>query len=171
MSDIPCALRHWSEFLKPHGIIAFDIPAKPFGLSQRVAEIAAEHGVRLTYADIADTPGKCRSLLKEAGCEAINFGTERVDPSRMELGKALAFYDERLAHPAWQALKQAPQTTHEAVRSQYIDSITAAAVNRYVPSDMALNFSYGRKPALDLITESNNSASRFDPTLPIRFAW
>ncbi len=147
MSDIPRALRHWSDFLKTQGIIAFDTPAKPFGISQRVAEIAAEHGVRLTYADVADTPGKCRSLLEGAGFEAINVGTERVNSSPMELGKALAFYDERLDHPAWQALKQASQGTREAVRSQYVDSITAAAVDGYVANDMALNFSYGRKPA------------------------
>ena len=32
MSDVPRALRHWFDFLKPRGNIAFDAPAKPFGI-------------------------------------------------------------------------------------------------------------------------------------------
>jgi ubiquinone/menaquinone biosynthesis C-methylase UbiE len=54
ISDIPCPLRHWFGFLKPPGLIAFDAPAKPFGISQRIVEIAAEHGIHLTYADVAN---------------------------------------------------------------------------------------------------------------------
>jgi hypothetical protein len=41
MRDIPGALRRWARWLKPKGYIAFDMPAKPFGLSQMVAEAAA----------------------------------------------------------------------------------------------------------------------------------
>jgi ubiquinone/menaquinone biosynthesis C-methylase UbiE len=74
MSNIPRALRHWFEFLKPHGIMAFDAPAKPFGVSQRIADIAAGHGVRLTL--IEGLP--CRmvnSLVPERDCLAKFEGT------------------------------------------------------------------------------------------------
>jgi ubiquinone/menaquinone biosynthesis C-methylase UbiE len=146
MSDIPLALRHWLEFLKPGGVIAFDAPAKPFGLSQRIAEIAAAHGVRLTYADIADTPSKCRSLLEGAGFEVVDVRTELANSRPLELDKAIAFWDERMDHPAWQALNQAQPATRVAMRSEYVESVTAAAaVHGRVPNETALNFVFGRK--------------------------
>ena len=147
MSDIPCALRHWFDFLKPQGIIAFDAPAKPFGISQRIAEIAAEHGVHLPYADIADTQTKCRSLLEGAGFEVVAIRTELANATPISLVKAIAFWDERLDHPAWQALNQAQPATREAMRSEYIHSVTARAVDGSVPNDTALNFVFGRKAA------------------------
>ncbi len=146
MSNIPRALRHWFEFLKPRGMMAFDAPAKPFGVSQRIAEIAAGHGVRLPYNDVADTPSKCRSLLERAGFEVVSVRTELANSSPLELGKALAFWDERMDHPAWQALKQEPNTTREAMRSEYVHRVTAAAVDGYVPNNTALNLAFGRKP-------------------------
>src|SRR5699024_4201715 len=73
MSNIPRALRYWRDFLRPGGILAFDTPAKPFGISQRVVEVAARHGVHLAYGDIADTPGKCRALLEGAEFEILDI--------------------------------------------------------------------------------------------------
>lgn len=147
MSDIPRALRHWFDFLKPRGIIAFDMPAKPFGISQRIAEIAAEHDVRLAYADIADTRSKCCSLLEAAGFEVVDVRTELASSNPIELAKAVAFWDGRIGHPAWQALTQVQPATREAMRSEYVDSITAGAVDGWVANDTALNFVFGRKAA------------------------
>jgi ubiquinone/menaquinone biosynthesis C-methylase UbiE len=146
MSDIPRALHHWIDFLKPGGIIAFDAPSKPFGIAQMIADIVAGHGVHLTYADIADTPNKCRSLLEEAGFEVVAVRTELANTNPIELSAAIAFWDTRLDHPAWRALKEAQSTTREAMRSEYADRVTAAAVAGYVPNDTALNFAFGRKP-------------------------
>jgi SAM-dependent methyltransferase len=146
MSDIPRALHHWIDFLKPGGMIAFDAPSKPFGISEMIADIAAEHGVHLTYADIADTPDKCRSLLKEAGFEVVAVRTELANTNPIELGEAIAYWDTRLDHPAWRALNEAQSSTREAMRSEYVDGVTAAAVSGYVPNDTALNFAFGRKP-------------------------
>lgn len=67
MADIPRALRHWSRSVKPGGLIAFDTPARPFGLSGLIAEVASRHGVHLRYADAADTPDKCHSLPEGGG--------------------------------------------------------------------------------------------------------
>ncbi len=147
ISDIPRALRHWFDFLKPRGIIAFDVPAKPFGLSQRIAEIAAAHGVHLAYADIADTQSKCGSLLEGAGFEVVDIRTELVNSSPIALDKAIGFWDERMGHPAWQALRQAQPATREAMHSEYVDSVTAGAVEGRVRNDTALNFVFGRKGA------------------------
>ena len=147
MSDIPRALHHWSSLLKPGGIIAFDTPARPFGLSGAIAEIAARHGVNLGYADLADTPAKCRSLLEGAEFEVLAIRTELADTTPVELGKAAAFWDDHIDHPAWRTLNEAPSATREAIRSAYIDSVTAAAVDGQVPNDTALNFAFGRKPS------------------------
>jgi ubiquinone/menaquinone biosynthesis C-methylase UbiE len=147
MSDIPRALRHWRDVLKPRGVIAFDTPAKPFGLSQTIAEIAAAHGIHLAYATIADTAEKCRALLTSAGYEVLDVRTERAATSPMELGKAIAFWDERLEHPAWHSLTHASAATRAAVRSDYVASVTAAAVDGFVPNETALNFVFGRKTA------------------------
>ena len=147
MLDIPRALRHWSSLLKPGGVIAFDVPAKPFGLSGTIAEVAAQHGVNLGYADVADTPAKCRLLLEGAGFEVVAIRTELADTSPVELGKAVAFWDDHIDHPAWGALKGALPATRKAIQSAYIDSVTAAAVAGQVPNDTALNFVFGRKPS------------------------
>lgn len=147
MSDIRHALHHWSGLLKPGGVIAFDAPARPFGLSGMMAEIAARHGVRLSYADAADTADKCRSLLKEAGFEVAAIRTELADTAPVELGKAIAFWDDQLGHPAWQALRAAPAAARDAMRSAYVGSVMAAAIAGYVPNDTALNFAFGRKPS------------------------
>ena len=146
MSDIPRALHHWFSFLKPGGIIAFDTPAKPFGISGMVAAIASEHGVRLGYADVADTPGQCRWFLEKAGFEVVAVTTELASVAPIEVGKAVAFWDDHIDHPAWQALKGAPPATREAVRAAYVDSVTAAVIDGRVRNDMALNFAFGRKP-------------------------
>ena len=146
MSDIHRALHHWSSFLKPGGMVAFDTPAKPFGISGIVAEIASEHGVRLDYADVADTPGKCRRFLEEAGFEVVSITTEVASTTLIEVGKAVAFWDDHIDHPAWQALKEAQPAIREAMRAAYIDAIMAATIDGRVPNDTALNFAFGRKP-------------------------
>ncbi len=147
MSDIPRALRHWHDLLKPGGIIAFDTPARPFGISGTVAEIASRHGIRLRYADVADTPGKCRSLLEEAGFQVVAVTTELANAAPIELEKAIGFWDDHMDHPAWQALKEAPPATRDAIRSAYVDGIAAVATGGQVPNDTALNFAFGRKPS------------------------
>ena len=145
MSDISRALRHWSGFLKPGGIIAFDAPAKPFGLAGRIAEIASAHGVWLSYAGVADTPGKCSALLGGAGFEVVAVTTELANTAPVGLDEAIAFWDEHIDHPAWQALKGVPSATREAMRSAYVEGVTAAAVAGQVANDTALNFAFGRK--------------------------
>ena len=147
MSDIPRALRCWFSLLRPGGIIAFDTPARPFGLSGTIAEVAAKHGVKLDYADVADTPGKCRCLLEGAAFEVVAIRTEIADTAPVELGNAVAFWDDHLDHPAWRALKAAAPATREAIRSAYVDSVTAAAFDGRVCNDTTLNFTFGRRPS------------------------
>ncbi len=146
MRDIPRALRHWFDFVKPGGTIAFDVPAKPFGISQMVAESAAAHDLHLPYADVADTPAKCGLLLEMAGFEVLAVRTELADAEPIELSHAIAFYESRLDHPAWRALGQAEPETREAIRSDYVRRLRSAAVAGYVPNDTALNLAFGRRP-------------------------
>ncbi len=146
MADIPGALRHWLGFLKPGGLVAFDTPSRPFGVSQLIADIAAEHGVHLAYADVADTPDKCRALLREAGFEVVSIRSELADSTPMTTGEAIAFWDNHLDHPAWQALGRATPATREAIRAAYVDRVTATASSGYVANDVALNFTFGRRP-------------------------
>ena len=147
MSDIPGTLRHWSRFLKPGGIIAFDMPARPFGISGVIAEAASRHGVHLRYADAADTPDRCRSLLEQTGYEVVAVTTELADTAPVDLGAAFSFWDSHLDHPAWQALKAAPPATRDAIRSCYVERVTASAVGGRVPNDTALNLAFGRRPS------------------------
>lgn len=145
MSDIPRALRHWSGFLEPNGILAFDAPARPFGLGARVAEVASAHGIQLGYAEVADTPDKCRSLLAGAGLEVVAVNTELAESGLVGLDAATAFLDEHVDHPAWRSFREAPGPTRAAIRTAYIANITAAAVDGQVANDTALNFVFGRK--------------------------
>lgn len=145
MRDIPGALRRWSRWLRPNGFIAFDTPAKPFGIAQMIAEAAAEQGIHLPYDSIADTPAKCRSLLEQAGLEAAAVRTEVAGDNFVEVPEAIAFLDERLDHPAWRALKEASQRTRDAIRAALIASVTRNAIENRVPNKVAQNFVYGRK--------------------------
>ena len=147
MSNIPRVLRHWSSYLKPGGVIAFDMPGRPFGLGERIAKIASAHRVRLGYAEAADTPGKCRSLLEGARLEVVAITTELADTSPVGLDAAIAFLDDHIDHPAWRALREAPAETRAAIRTAYVASVNAAAVDGQVSNDTALNFVFGRRPS------------------------
>ena len=103
--------------------------------------------MRLTYDDVADTPDKCRLFLEGAGFEIVAVRTEFANSSAIGFSKAIAFRDNHLNYPAWQALDQAQPATRGAIRSAYIGRVTAAAVAGYVPNDTALNFVSGRGPA------------------------
>lgn len=146
LSDVPAALCRWFALLKPAGVIDFNTPAKPFGLSERVAVAAASQNVCLAYDYVADTPLKCRTLLHQAGFEAIEVRTELVNASPVTLIEAIAFWEERLDHPAWRSLKEAPQAVRNTARAQYFRDIRAQAVNGFIPNETAENFAYGRKP-------------------------
>lgn len=87
MPNIPRVFHHWSDFVKSGGTLAFDTPAKPFGISQMVADIAGGHGVHLAYANLADTPNKCRSLLEGAGFEVVAVRTELANSNLSSLAK------------------------------------------------------------------------------------
>jgi ubiquinone/menaquinone biosynthesis C-methylase UbiE len=146
MRDIPATLHRCSHWLRPNGFIAFDVPAKPFGLAQMVAEAAKEQGVYLAYDFVADTPSKCQTLLKQAGFEVTAVNTEVVNDDFIEVPKAIAFLDERLDHPAWRALKDAPQRTRDAIRETFMARITRNAAGSRIPNKVVQNFAYGRKP-------------------------
>ena len=103
--------------------------------------------MRLNYADVANMPAKCRAMFASAGVEIVKVTTEVTNGSPVQLGRAIAFFDEHLDHPAWQALEEAPLATREAVRSAHIRSITAAAVDDQVPNGTTLNLVFGRKPS------------------------
>jgi ubiquinone/menaquinone biosynthesis C-methylase UbiE len=146
MRDIPATLHRCFHWLRPNGFIAFDVPAKPFGLAQMVAEAAKEQGIYLPYDSVADSPSKCRALLKQAGFEVTAVNNEVVIDDSIEVPKAIAFLDERLDHPAWRALKDAPQRTRDAIRETFMTSITRNATGNRVPNKVVQNFAYGRKP-------------------------
>lgn len=55
MSDPVACLRRWGTFLKLGGILAFDMPAQPFGISDYAVAAAAAHGVQLPYARVGDS--------------------------------------------------------------------------------------------------------------------
>ena len=147
MSDIPRALRHWLSFLKSGGIMAFDAPGQPFGLSGRIAKVASAHGVRLGYADVADTPAKCRALLEDAGFEVLSITSELADTCQVTIDEAVAFMDERMDHPAWKALANASLAMRRAVRAAYLADIEAEAIDGRVSNDTALNVAFGRRPS------------------------
>ncbi|MEP3145568.1 class I SAM-dependent methyltransferase [Qipengyuania citrea] len=145
MSDVQGALSHWRTLLKPGGTIAFDTPAKPFGFSQRVSEAALRNGVRLAYSDLADTPGKCRTLLIESGMDVVSIRKAFASKAPIKIDRMIAMYDERLDHPAWRAIKEARAAVRETIRTAFIEGSIADAVDGYVPNDTALYFTIGMK--------------------------
>ena len=104
MRDIPGILQRCIQWLAATGRIGFDMPAKPCGLSQWVAEAAAEQGISLGYDGVADTPSKCRELLEHAGFVDISVEEVVVSDDPVSMQDAIAFTDQRMDHPAWRAL-------------------------------------------------------------------
>lgn len=148
MTDIGAALKRWRNFLKPGGILAFDTPAKPFGISDYAVEAAARHGVHLSYGDAADTADKCRDLLQAAKLEPVSIRSVVAGSRLLPLDEAVALYDDRVDHPAWRGIKDAPAAKRADIRADYIESITAASADRHIADDTALNFSVGLRPVL-----------------------
>jgi hypothetical protein len=142
------------------------MPAKPFGISEQIAAAAAGQNVYLAYDYVADTPLKCRTLLRQAGFEAVEVRTEIVNATSIELAEAIAFWDERLEHPTWRSLKEAPESVRRAARAQYVRETTARAVDGFVPNVAAQNFAYGRKPPEKAETDAQTSPSQRQPKMP-----
>jgi len=146
MADIPATLQHWGGFLRPGGLVAFDAPAHPFGLGGVIAAVAAEHGLHLAYADVADTPERCRALVEAAGFAFVSTHRKVGATTPFALDKAVAFYDEHLDHPAWHALRRAPPAIVAAIRASYVARVAEMAQDGQVPAETALNFTVARKP-------------------------
>jgi len=119
MSDVAGALRHWVTFLKAGGVLAFETPAKPFGLSQRAVEVAARRGIHLAYGEVADTQGKCQVLLSGAGLEVLSVRTEFADTATVPVQAALEFWDQRVDHPAWAPIKDATASERQVMRDDF----------------------------------------------------
>ena len=145
MRDIPAMLQRCMQWLAPRGRIGFDMPAKPFGLSQWVAEAAAEQGIHLDYDSVADTPAKCRELLECEGFIDVSVEKLVVSDDPVSMRDAIVFMDQRVDHPAWRALKEVPEQKRQAVRSNYLSTLERSAVEGMVPNTVALNFTYGTK--------------------------
>jgi ubiquinone/menaquinone biosynthesis C-methylase UbiE len=146
MRDIPGMLQRCIRWLVATGRIGFDMPAKPFGLSQWVAEAAAEQGISLGYDSVADTPAKCQQLLEHAGFVDISVDEVVVSDDPVSMHEAIAFMDQRMDHPAWRVLKEASEEKRLAVRSTYVSTLERNANEGMVPNTVALNFTYGTKP-------------------------
>lgn len=146
MRDIPAALERWAGWLTPGGGIAFDVPAKPFGLAEMVARAAAEQGIALPYDTVADTAARARALLEHAGLRPLQIRTEVVSDEWIALDEAIAFLDERMDHPAWRALQDAPKSARDATSSAYLAHLQGDAVAGRVRSQVAQHFVYGEKP-------------------------
>jgi ubiquinone/menaquinone biosynthesis C-methylase UbiE len=125
LSGPAAALRCWRPLLKPHGMIAFDTPAKPFGFSERAAAAGRRHGINLPYDTIADTEEKCRALLAQAQLQPVSIRKTLVATSKITPEAALALYDERMDHPAWRPIAQSAPEIRAAIRADYIASIAA----------------------------------------------
>ena len=145
MQSVPSMLQRCFQWLAPMGRIGFDMPAKPFGLSQWVAEAAAEQQIELDYDSVADTPAKCRELLRHAGFVDISVERMVVSDDPLSVRNALAFMDQRMDHPAWRALKKATEQKRQAVRAAYVSTLERSATEGMVPNTVALNFTYGTK--------------------------
>ncbi len=145
MKDIPGAIRRWAGWLRPQGFLAFDVPSKPFGMAEMIARAAFENGISLPYDTVADTPDRCRVLLQGAGLKATRISTEVVSHEFISVDDAIKFLDERLDHPAWRALSNAPKHVRDATRAAYIESINERAVADRIESEVAQNFVYAQK--------------------------
>jgi hypothetical protein len=68
-----------------------------------------------------------------------------VSDDAVGLPEAIAFLDERLDHPAWRSLKNAPPKTVNKIRETYAARTTGEAIENRVKDHVAQNFVYGCK--------------------------
>ena len=84
-------------------------------------------------------------MLVQAGFEVVDIRKAFANTNPVAIDDVIAMYDERLDHPAWRGIKEARAETREAIRADFIGNVIADAVSGYVPNDMALFFTTGRK--------------------------
>jgi ubiquinone/menaquinone biosynthesis C-methylase UbiE len=145
LSNPTKALRTWRRWLKPGGIVSFDVPGEPFGINTAIAEIAFGHGIALPYATLANTEEKCRNLLERSGFEVIEISEELMQEHEMDLGDALAVWNKSIAHPAWHKLARLPSNALDQIRLEFEAKVKADATDATILSKIVMNVATGKK--------------------------
>ena len=146
MDDPARALANWYALLKPGGIIAFDTPSTPFGISDLVVSAAARSGVELSYAGVGDTLKKCLMLAETVNLEPVSARKHFASQRWISVRDAVAMYDDRLDHPAWQKIKDADRSTRDRIREHFIALVRSVAAGGQILEEMALNVTVARMP-------------------------
>jgi ubiquinone/menaquinone biosynthesis C-methylase UbiE len=145
LSNPPKALKTWHRWLKPGGIVSFEVPGEPFGINTAIAEVASSHGIALPYATIANTTEKCSKLLEASGFEVLEISQELIQEHEMSLDDALAVWDKSIAHPAWHKLARLPAKISDEIRWEFEAMVEATATDRTIMSKIVMNVATGQK--------------------------
>jgi ubiquinone/menaquinone biosynthesis C-methylase UbiE len=130
LSDIPRALRHWHQLLRPSGLLAFSGFADTAMINTIVlAQVATRYGVILPpFNEATGTAERCRLLLEQAGFVDIEVYTDDLSyPGQGTPTDLQKSWDELLSNPWTLPLHSLPSPHLTACRNDYLTAMGALA--------------------------------------------
>lgn len=151
MSDLPGALRHWHQLLKPGGSLGFHAFADTAFVGGVVAQrVLEKYGVSLLFSKPTGTVEKCHDLLKQAGFVEIGIDTEQ-DGSYISLESAKGMWLGNGSAPAPgqhpNPLLQLSSEHLTQARVKFDAELETLQTKQGVWNDITIFYTFGRKAA------------------------
>jgi ubiquinone/menaquinone biosynthesis C-methylase UbiE len=149
MADISAALRLWSGFLKPGGLIGIHAFAETAFVGGVVMQkVVEKYGISLAFSKPTGTVEKCHDLLASAAFEAIEIKAEQ-DGSYISLEQAKRMWAGR-SHPAPgqfpNPLSQLSSEQLEQAKAEFDAELEALVTDQGIWNDILTFYALGRKP-------------------------
>ena len=149
MADVPAALCHWHQLLKPGGLIGFHAFADTaFVGGVTMQKVAQKYGVSLAFSKPTGTIEKCHDLLKTAGFEAIEIKSEQ-DGSFISLKQAKRMWSGG-SHPAPgqfpNPMNQLSSGQLEKLKAEFEAELAVLVTEQGIWNDVTIFYTFGRKP-------------------------
>lgn len=146
LTDIPRALRHWHNFLKPGGAIAITgFSQTSFILGVLLREIALNYGVVMPiWNEITGDENKCHILLENAGFVDITVKTEQLG-DYLTMAEAINGWVGILKNPLSNQMLDLDQLKLAQAKSEYLAKLEALATDQGIWNEITTFLIFGRK--------------------------
>lgn len=145
LSDIPTALRHWYNWLKNGGLVAFSCSSATSFFTPVITKVCAKYGFSLpNLHEPLGTPEKCYTLLQEVGFQEIEIKTEQFG-SYLSLDEAKNYWKGRWLHSKGHPLFQLTDAQIEPLKAEFRAEIETLATEKGIWHENTTFFVIGKK--------------------------
>ena len=107
-------------------------------------QVAARHGIYLTYGEITGTADHCRQLLSDAHFSEIDVITESGG-SLMTRHQLETAWPDRPTHPLLSPLRNIRPSLMELMKSEYLAEVRARETDSGIWSERTTYFAIGKR--------------------------